>query len=184
MKFFILITCGISLVVSPAVKVFAQEKQDQPAKIGFIDLKRVYEESGRKEVYDKKMQDLRREKNIRMNEMKENVVAMEKMKWELSDEKRKEKEVEILKLKTDLETYVKDANADLNRKMSEYEREFAQELKELVTKVGDEEGFTYIISDVVLLYSQPKFDLTEKIIACFQEKSGKPTEKPKTTKGK
>ena len=55
--------------------------------------------------------------------------------------------------------------------MSEYEREFARELKELVTKIGDEEGFTYIISDVVLLYSQPTNDLTDKVINQLNQKS-------------
>jgi len=67
--------------------------------------------------------------------------------------------------------------------MSEYEREFAKELKELVTKIGDDEGYTYIMSDVVLLYSQPKYDLTEKVIAQFKQKAKSPVEKPET-KGK
>ena len=184
MRFFVLNIIAFFLVCLFSPISYSQDKENRPVKIGFIDLKRVYEESGRKEKYDNMMDDLRREKNISMNEMKEKVVAMEKIKWELSDEKRKEKEEEIRKLKTDLETFVKDANADLNRKMSEYEREFAGELKELVTKIGDDEGYTYIMSDVVLLYSQPKYDLTEKIIAQFKQKAvSTPAKKPET-KGK
>ena len=162
------------LIFYLAPTAYMQDNDEKVIKIGFVDLKRVYEESGRKEFYDKMMEDLRREKNITMNEMREKVVAMEKIKWELSDEKRKEKEEEIKKLKNDLETFVKDANNDLNRKMSEYEREFARELKELVTKIGDEEGYTYIISDVVLLYSHSKYDLTEKVISRFKQKTKTP----------
>lgn len=175
MRIFVSIICILLFVFCHFPNAYTQDKDDKAIKIGFVDLKRVYEESGRKEFYDKKMEDLRREKNITMNEMREKVVAMEKIKWELSDEKRKEKDEEIKKLKDDLETFVRDANNDLNRKMSEYEREFARELKELVTKLGDEEGFTYIISDVVLLYSQSKYDLTEKVIAIFKQKT-KPAE--------
>lgn len=177
MRTFISIIFIFLLIFCFSPNAYMQDKDEKVIKIGFVDLKRVYEESGRKEFYDKMMEDLGREKNITMNEMREKVVAMEKIKWELSEEKRKEKEEEIRKLKNALETFVKDANNDLNRKMSEYEREFARELKELVTKVGDEEGYTYIISDVVLLYSQPKYDLTEKIISRFKQKTKTPEDK-------
>jgi outer membrane protein len=177
MRNFITFIFFLIITQIPAMALSSQEVQDKPVKIGFIDLKRVYEESGSKERYEKLLESLRRDKNLSMNEMKEKLVAMEKMKWELSDEKRKEKEDEINKLKTDLDTFVMDAKTDLNRKMSEYEREFAKELKDVVTKIGEEEGFTYIVSDVILLYSQPKYDLTDKVITQFNEKSSKPAGK-------
>ena len=90
---------------------------------------------------------------------------------ELSDTKRREKEQDIKRLKLEFDEYRTDATRDLNRKMMEFEREFAGELKEIVTEIGDEEGYAYIMSDVVLLYSDPKNDLTEKVIAVFKKRS-------------
>ena len=179
MRILVLTVLAFSIVCLSTSKAFTQNKEDKPVKIGFIDLKRVYEESGRKELYEKMMDELRREKTFGMNEMKGKVLAMEKMKLELSEEKMKEKDEEIRKLKADLDAFINDANTDLKRKMSEYEREFARELKEVVTKIGDEESYTYILSDVILLYSQPKYDLTETVIAKFKQKEKAPVEKAK-----
>jgi outer membrane protein len=161
---------GLSALLITLVS-FSSEGQDKPIKIGYVDLKRVYEESGKKEEYDERIKEIRREKDLALIEMKDKISAMEKTMLELSDAKRREKEVEIKQLKLEFDEYRKDATRDLNRKMMEYEREFALELKEIVTEMGDEEGYTYIISDVVLLYSDPKNDLTEKVIAVFDKRS-------------
>jgi len=161
---------GLSVLLTALVS-FTSEGQDKPIKIGHIDLKRVYEESGKKEEYDERIKEIRREKDLALIEMKEKISGMEKTMLELSDTKRREKEQEIKQLKLDFDEYRKDATRDLNRKMMEFEREFAVELKEIVTDMGDEEGYTYIMSDVVLLYSDPKNDLTEKVIAVFKKRS-------------
>jgi Skp family chaperone for outer membrane proteins len=57
--------------------------------------------------------------------------------------------------------------------MAEYEREFASELKEVVTAIGDEKGYTYILSDITILYSDPAYDLTDDAIAALKEKTEK-----------
>jgi len=146
--------------------------EESTIKIGFIDLKRVYEESGKQEEFDERMKELRREKDLILIEMKEKISAMEKMMLELGDEKRIEKERDLRQLQLDIENFRKDAAKDLNRKMIEFEREFAGELKEIVTKIGEEEGYTYILSDLVIMYSDPKYDLTEKVIKAFKEQPG------------
>ena len=152
---------------------FIAEGQHKPIKIGYIDLRRVYEESRKKEEYDERIKEIRREKDLALIEVKEKISAMEKMMLELSDTKRREKEQDIKRLKLEFDEYRTDATRDLNRKMMEFEREFAGELKEIVTEIGDEEGYAYIMSDVVLLYSDPKNDLTEKVIAVFKKRSDK-----------
>jgi len=151
--------------------------EESTIKIGFIDLKRVYEESGKQEEFEKKLKEIRREKDLILIEMKDKISAMEKMMLELSDEKRIEKERDLRQLQIELENFRKDAANDLNRKMAELEREFANELKEIVTKVGEEEGYTYILSDLVIMYSDPQYDLTEKVIKAFKEQPGVPSSK-------
>jgi len=164
-----------------AFLVSSAEAQDKPIKIGYVDLKRVYEESGKKEKYHSRMEEIRREKKLVLIEMREKISAMEKIVLELSDEKRREKEREITEKKLELNRYIDSAEKDIKRKSIEFEKEFAGELREIVIKIGDDEGYTYILSDIVILYSDPKYDLTDKVIAGFKEDktTGKSSSKDK-----
>ena len=159
--------------------------QDKPVKIGYVDLKLAYEESGRKKEYDEKMKELEREKRMALSKLNGKIISMEQMKWALSDEKRKEKDQEIKELRLQFTTLKEDARKDLGGKAMEFEKEFSRDMKEVVTKIGDEEGYTYILSDLVLLYSDPKHDLTARVISMLKEKSSEaegPDSSPKSEK--
>ena len=166
----------ILFVAAVSLPAIAQEK---PMKIGYVDLKRVYEESGKKTLYDEKMKDAEREEGMKINRIEEDINSYKKMLLEVGEEQRREYQDKIIQKAQELKSAQMAAQRTLQMKSREFEVEFAKELKEIMTGIGEKEGYTYILSDLVILYSDDAHDLTEKAIQAFKKNAGKSTESKK-----
>jgi outer membrane protein len=94
----------------------------------------------------------------------------------LSGEARKGKEDELDKLLREYQRLVQDSQAEVKKKELELTDAIIKDIREIVEKIGEEEGYTIIIerTEGVLLYSNKSIDLTDTVIKKYNESKTKP----------
>ncbi len=91
----------------------------------------------------------------------------------LTPEKLKEKENELNKLYKEYQRQGKDFQEELQKKESELRALIHKDILEIVKEYGEKEGYSYIFEEGTsgILYSQDKFDITDKVIRILNKKS-------------
>lgn len=149
-------------------------------KIGCIDLQRALNES---ETGKKAKSDLESLIKSKQSIIDEKGKTIEKLKGELekqasvlSAEARKGKEDELEKLLREYQRLVQDSQAEVKKKEIELTDAIIKDIREIVEKIGEEEGYTIIIENAegVLLYSNKSIDLTDTVIKKYNESKTKP----------
>jgi outer membrane protein len=142
-------------------------------KFGSMDLQKALNESeaGKKAKSD--LEALIKSKESVINE-KSKVVEklrgeLEKQSSVLSAEARKSREDELEKLLREYQRAVQDSQAEVKKKEGELTEAIIKELREIVEKIGEEEGYTLIIERGLVLYSNKGIDLTDTVIKKYNE---------------
>lgn len=155
--------------------LFAFNAEGAELKFGYVDLNKALNESDNGKKATKFLEDmvnskqsvlLKKEKEIKkLNE------ELEKQASVLIPESRKTKEEELSRLYKDYQRMAKDFNEEIQKKEEELRMEILNDLREIVNKIGKEEGYTVIFETGTsgILYYQKEFDLTEKIIKKYNE---------------
>lgn len=161
------------------VVLFAVQTAYAEVKIGVVDLIRALNESdsGKKAKADlefiiKSKQAIIDEKGKTLEKMKGD---LEKQASVLSQEARRTKEEELQKLILDYQRLVADSQNEVKKKEGEYTGEIVKEIKALLEKIGQDEGFTLIIenADGIILFSKKEIDLTDTVIKKYNESKAK-----------
>ncbi|MEW6416909.1 MAG: OmpH family outer membrane protein [Nitrospirota bacterium] len=146
-------------------------------KFGSMDLQKALNESeaGKKAKSD--LETLIKSKESIINE-KSKVVEklrgeLEKQSSVLSAEARKSKEDELEKLLREYQRAVQDSQAEIKKKEGELTETIIKELREIVEKIGEEEGYTLIVEKGLVLYSNKGIDLTDTVIKKYNESKAK-----------
>ncbi|MEW6109922.1 MAG: OmpH family outer membrane protein [Nitrospirota bacterium] len=154
--------------------VYAEE-----LKIGYVDLVKTLNESdtGKKAKTDlefliKSKQSTLDEKGKTIEKLKGD---LEKQSSVLSQEARKSKEEEMERLIREYQRLVADSQNEVKKKESELTGEIIKEIREIIQKIGQDEGFTIILenADGLILFSRKEIDLTEKVIKKYNESKAK-----------
>lgn len=166
--------------------VFAAE-----LKIGYVDLNKVMNDSeagieAKKEFKEKldKMRKILDEKQDTLKKLKED---LEKKGAMLNEKAREQKENEY---KEKLREYQKQASEfedELRQKNIEVTNQMLSELKELISKLAKEQGYTVIIekNEGGVIFISPAVDLTDEVIKRYNQMKSKENEKKKSgEKGK
>jgi outer membrane protein len=145
------------------------------SKVGVVDLLKALNDSeyGKKaiaeiEAMKKSKQATIDEKGKKIEQMK---AELDKQASVLSADAKKSKEEEIERLIRDFQRLVSDATAELQKKQREVEVDLIKDLRAIITKIGEEEKYSYIIeaSEGGLLYYDKAVDITDKVIKKFNE---------------
>ena len=122
---------AISLFVAPVGAV--------DAKVGFVDLSRLFDEYYKTQDYDKTLEDRSRtfedDRNNRIEKIRE---AQGKLGL-LKEDKRLELEEEIEQMKADLLEYDRQQKADLTKERNEKIREILLEIEKIVSDYAQKE---------------------------------------------
>lgn len=146
-------------------------------KFGSIDLQKALNESepGKKAKSD--LEALIKSKESIINEKSK---AVEKLRGELekqasvlSAEARKAREDELEKLLREYQRTVQDSQTEVKKKEGELTEAIIKELREIVEKIGEEEGYTLITEKGLVLYSNKGIDLTDTLIKRYNESKAK-----------
>jgi len=181
-KILLLTLCSILFYIAPAEAADA-------LKIGFVDLQRVFAESdaGKKARADRA--DIDAIKKSKEAAIQEKINALKKIEEEivkqssvLSAEAKKVKEEEIEKLQKDIQGFVAEARAELQKKedsLANVTNSILKDVSDIVDAIGYEEGYTVILRSEVVLSAKKELDLTNAVIKRLNESKGKPKVEPK-----
>jgi outer membrane protein len=158
-----------------ALLLFTFNTHGAELKIGYVDLNKALNESepGKKAI--KTLEEMVKTKqaliNKKGNEIKKLDEEIAKQASILTPESMKKKQQEREKLVRDYNRMVRDSQEEVQKKQAEFMHEILRELRKIVKKIGEEEGYTVIfeIAEGSILYIPEELDLTEKVIKRFNE---------------
>src|SRR4030042_5827637 len=148
-------------------------------KFGAMDLQKVLNESeaGKKAKSD--LEDLIKSKESMIEEKGKTVEKLksdlEKQASALSTEARKKKEDELEKLLREYQRSVQDSQAEVKKKEGELTDNIIKDIREIVEKIGVEQGYTLIIEKGIVLYSNKGIEITDDVMKKYNELKNKTT---------
>jgi outer membrane protein len=149
-------------------------------KFGSIDVQKVLNESesGKKaktdlEVLIKTKQSTIDEKGKAIEKLKADI---EKQASVLSADARKNKEEELEKSVREYQRLVQDSQAEIKKKEAELTDTILKDIKDLVEKTGETEGYALILEKGMVLYSNKGIDITDTILKKYNESKAKTTQ--------
>jgi len=148
-------------------------------KVGVVDLLKALNESdtGKKAKAD--LEAIIRGKQTVINEKGKEIEnlrgELEKQSSALSPEAKKLKEEDLDRLLREYQRLVSDSQNDVKKRESEYTAEIIKEIRVIVEKIGQEQGYTLIIENAegIILYSKKDLDLTEAVLKRYNESKAK-----------
>lgn len=162
----------VIMMVLCASVAFSAEKA---VKIGYIDLQRALNESDAgkeaKATFNKRVEELQKVLDEKQNELKKLQDEMEKQKGLLTPEARGEKEKVYQQKLKDVQRFAKDSQEELQQKDAEMTKKILRDLRDIIKKIGNEEGYTIILErgDAFVLYAAEGVDITEKVIKAYSK---------------
>ena len=145
--------------------IFAQSA----GKIGYVDLSRAFDEYQKTKDFDK---DLEKKGDIKQEQREKLVKDIRKMRdeMELMNEKAKEKKEQDIEAKIKrLHEFDQDAKGTLTKERDDMVRDILKEMNGVIQKYGEENGYSIILNDRVLLYGDQSEDLTSEIIKILND---------------
>jgi outer membrane protein len=145
----------------------------ESVKFGSIDVQKVLNESeaGKKAKSD--LESLIKSKQVSIDEKGK---AIEKMKADiekqasvLSADARKTKEDELEKLIREYQRLVQDSQAEVKKREADLTEGILKDVREIIDKTGEEEGYTLIVEKGMIVYSSKGIDVTDSILKKFDE---------------
>jgi outer membrane protein len=137
-------------------------------KFGSIDVQKVLNES---EAGKKAKSDLESLIKSRQSGIDEKGKVIEKLRADiekqvsvLSAEARKNKEDELEKFFREYQRIVQDSQTEIKKKEGDFTDTILREVRELIEKIGEEEGYTLIIEKGMVLYSNKGIDITDSVL--------------------
>jgi len=174
--------CLVLFYVTPA-------KAADALKVGFIDLQRIFAESdlGKKAAAERA--DIEATKKAKEAAIQEKINVLKKMEEEivkqssvLSADAKKAKEEEMEKLQKDVQGFIAEARAELQKKensLTNLTNSILKDISDIVDAIGYEENYALILRSEALLSAKKELDLTGMVVKRLNEPKGKPKEEPK-----
>ena len=170
----------LSLLLVALILLTGKQAYAENIKVGSVDLVKALNESdaGKKAKTD--LEFLIKSKQSSLDEKGKNIEKIkseiEKQSSVLSADARKSKEEELERMIRDYQRLVTDSQNDVKKKEGEVTGDILKELREIIAKTGDEEGYTVILEggEGQILYAKKEIDLTEAVIKKHNELKAKP----------
>jgi outer membrane protein len=155
------------LLLAPAVPAGAAD-----TKFGWIDAQKVLDETEAGKAIKQRVEAFRdsRQKVIDLEEeeLKKAEENLGQQMSLLSEDARREKQVEFQRKLGDYQKKVVELNRELQDKKDELLGEFNEVLLRAVRQVAEKEGYDYVLDyggDGSVLYGSPDHDLTQRVMA-------------------
>ena len=162
-------------VLIPATLTAGSASGADVVKIGYVDMRVALNES---EAGKKAKIELESLIKTKQSSIEEKGKTIEKLKGDfekqasvLSADARKSKEEEIERLARDFQRLVQDSQNDVKKKEGEITGSILKEIRDVVEKIGQEEGYSLILENAegIILFSRKDLDVTEKVIKTYND---------------
>lgn len=152
---------------------------DAVAKVGYVDLRVALNDSEAGKKAKIELESLIKTKQTAIDEKGKSVeklkADLEKQTSVLSPEARKTKEDEIERLLRDYQRLVQDSQNEVKKKEGELTGAILKDLRDVVEKIGQDEGYSLILENVegIILFSRKDLDITDRVVKIFNEQRTK-----------
>ena len=159
--------------------------QSPSVKFGYIDLQKVMIESDKgKEARKSLTEELeKRKKEVtqKQDELQKMKDSLEKQSAAITPEARTDKEKQYQTRLKDYQRITNDYQTELQQKDQEYTQKILKDLEELIKTLGENEKYTLILEKTQggILFASPSIDITDKVIAAYNEWSKRKPAAPK-----
>ncbi len=163
----------------PAPKPFPQG-----AKVAYVVLQRIANESADGRVATTRIQALQKKKAAELTEKNKQLAGMQqKLEKEgsvMSATAAAELQKNIEKLTVEVQRFTQDAQAEVQELQQELQQEFQQRLEPVLSQVATEMGLQFVFNgpDAGLVWADSALDISGEVIKKLDAASGKPAPKP------
>lgn len=163
----------------PAPKPFPQG-----AKVAYVVLQRIANESADGRVATTRIQALQQKKAAELTEKNKQLTGMQqKLEKEgsvMSATAAGELQKNIEKLTVDVQRFTQDAQAEVQELQQQLQNEFQERLTPVISQVAGEMGLHYVFNgpDAGLVFADPALDISAEVIKKLDASAGKPAPKP------
>ena len=140
----------------------------QNAKVGFVDVGRLLEDSPQAVAARQKLQNEFAPRNEELEKLHKEVSELaQKLTNEsdvMSEEKRLEQEREVQRRRRDFDRKRDEVREDLAIRRNEELGKLQDEVNAVVAEIASEEGFDLILTQAVSLYASKRIDITDRVL--------------------
>lgn len=144
-------------------------------KLGYVDLQKVVTTSEQGKEAMKTLDSIEKAKNTLIVEK---IKAIKKLEEDLAKqgailtpEAKQKKQVEHDKLMLEYQRMRKDREDELKKNEAEFIQNIVLDVKKLLVTIAEEEGYTAIFNEAVVIYMPDELNLTDRVIKQFNELS-------------
>jgi len=165
------------LVALVALLGWATGAQDEPIKIGVVDVDQAMNstEEGKaaREEFSRKQREADAEVQPMADRFRELQEELKGKKYVLSDEALFGKQVELAELQNRIDNKIKELQGQLKIDQGRLEAPLRAKLLEIVEEIGKEQGFTLIMARDTpgVMYTREAIDITDEVVVRFDRKS-------------
>lgn len=163
----------------PAPKPFPQG-----AKVAYVVLQRIANESADGRVATTRIQALQQKKAAELNEKNKQLTGMQqKLEKEgsvMNAAAAADLQKNIEKLNVEVQRFTQDAQAEVQELQQQLQQEFQQRLEPVLSQVATEMGLQFVFNgpDAGLVWADSALDISAEVIKKLDASSGKPAPKP------
>ena len=140
----------------------------QNAKVGFVDVGRLLEDSPQAVAARQKLQNEFSPRNEELEKIHKEVSDLaQKLANEsdmMSEAQRVDQEREVQRRRRDFERKRDEVREDLAIRRNEELGKLQEEVNAVVAKIASEEGFDLILTQAVSLYASKRIDITDRVL--------------------
>lgn len=157
----------------------------QGAKVAYVVLQRIANESADGRVATTRIQALQQKKAAELNEKNKQLTTMQqKLEKEgsvMSATAAADLQKNIDKLNVDLQRFTQDAQAEVQELQQQLQAEFQDKLTPVLAKVAEDMGLEFVFNgpDAGLVWADPALDISSEVIKKLDAAKPAPTAKPK-----
>jgi outer membrane protein len=156
----------------------------QGAKVAYVVLQRIANESADGRVATTRIQAMQQKKAAELNEKNKQLTTMqqrlEKEASVMSASVAAELQKNIEKLNVEVQRFTQDAQAEVQELQQSLQQEFQQRLEPVLQQVAQDMGLQFVFNgpDAGLVWADASLDISTEVIKKLDATSGKPAPKP------
>ncbi len=149
--------------------------QSPSVKIAYIDLQKVMIESDKgkeaRKSLSTELEKRKKELSQKQDDLQKMKDALEKQAAMITPEARADKEKQYQTHLKDYQRITTDYQTELQQKDQEFTQKILKDLEELIKTLGETEKYTLILEKTQggILFASPSVDITDKVIAVYNE---------------
>jgi len=158
------------------ISMVAFSAQAAELKIGYVDFQKIVSQSNQGKEAMKTLDSIEKAKNAIINEK---VNEIKKLEEELTvqgailnPETKEKKQADHEKLVMEYQKMRRDRDEELKKNEAEFIQKIVLDVKKLLAKISEEEGYAAILNEAGIAYIRPEADLTDRVLKMFSESSG------------